>query len=128
MFDVKPDRHRHMLRIKLSGFWDGDVMRDYMCVLDSGMEELQRSGGCRSILIDMIDFAIQPKEIAEEDAANLRVVSRRGGTRVALVMQSALSKLQAARVASDTGHRTFSTEAEAVNWLLEGDDGQSAAH
>lgn len=118
MFAVKPDFGRRLLHVTLRGFWDARVMADYMKNVRSALGELRRTGGCKYVLIDMVDFPIQSKAIAEGHAENLRAVKRAGDARVALVMQSALSKLQAARVASDTGHRTFGTEAEALSWLL----------
>jgi hypothetical protein len=127
MFEVVADHDLRLLRITMRGFWNEQIMADYMRVVRRETGELLRTGGCRYILIDMVDFAIQAKEIAEGHANNLKIVRERGGTRVALVMQSALSKLQAARVAADTGHRTFSTEAEAMEWLLSDRDPDAAA-
>ncbi|RYY41921.1 MAG: hypothetical protein EOP59_11190, partial [Sphingomonadales bacterium] len=73
-FVILPDRDRKLLRISLRGFWDDAVMADYMTAVRVGMRDLQQSGGCCGILIDMIDFAIQPKNIAEGHAENLRRV------------------------------------------------------
>ena len=118
MFEVTPDRDLRMLRIALRGFWTRETMSDYLKVVRDGMASLQRSGGCKYILIDMTQLPIQSQEIAEAHAAQLRVVKQMGGIRVALIMQSALSKLQAARVAADTGQKTFDTEEAAQDGLL----------
>lgn len=117
MFEVKTDHGARLMRITLRGFWTAGTMAAYSKVVRDAMADLQRTGGCKSILINMVDFPIQSREIAEGHAENLRRVKERGGIRVALVMQSALSKLQTARVAADTGHLTFDTEADAVAWL-----------
>jgi serine/threonine-protein kinase len=118
MFEVAPDHHLRMLRIALRGFWDNATMADYMKVVREAIGGLQRVGGCRYILIDMTGYPIQSQEIAEGHAAALRIVTQAGDIRVALVMQSALSKLQASRVAADTGQRMFDTENAAQEWLL----------
>lgn len=118
MFDVVPDHDLRMLRLKLRGFWDDGTMVRYLNAIRGAMADLQRTGGCKSILIDMSDFPIQSKAVAEGHARQLHYVRDRGGIRVAFVMQSALSKLQAARVASDTGNSTFDTEQAALDWLL----------
>lgn len=118
MFEVIADHRQRLLHITMRGFWDAETMKAYMRCVRQKMAELQQTGPCKYILIDMVDFAIQSKDIAEGHAENLRVVKKRGEARVALVIQSALSKLQTARVASDTGHSTFKTEAEARAWLL----------
>jgi hypothetical protein len=118
MFDVTPDFELRMLRITLRGFWTAETFASYMPVVRRARGELERSGGCRSILIDMVDFPIQAKEIAQAHAENLRLVRQTSDARVALVLQGALSKLQAARVASDTGYPAFRTKGEAMAWLL----------
>jgi hypothetical protein len=118
MFEVTADPKRQLLRIVMRGFWDAETITAYSAAMRRTMGDLQRTAGCRRILIDMVDFAIQSKEVAAGHAAYLRAVRDRSEARVALVMQSALSRLQAARVASDTGHSTFATEAEALAWLM----------
>lgn len=117
-FDVREEPGRRLLHVVLRGFWDGGVMDEYMEKVRAAIGKLRRTGGCRYVLIDMVDFPIQSKAIAEGHAENLRALKRVGDARVALVMQSALSRLQAARVASDTGQRCFGTEAEARAWLF----------
>ncbi|MEG3089208.1 hypothetical protein [Sphingomonas sp. PB4P5] len=119
MFEVTIDGRRKLLHIVMQGFWNDDTMARYSEIVVQKSSELRRAEGCKRILINMSDFPIQSKKIAEGHAAFLRTVRDRGEARVALVMQSALSKLQAARVASDTGHSTFADEAEALAWLME---------
>lgn len=121
MFDITTDHERHLLRIALRGFWDDTIMASYMAEVREKGAELERTGGCKYILINMVDYEIQSKEVAEAHAENLRRVKKAGVARVALVMQSALSRLQAARVAVDTGHQAFDTEDEALEWLLASD-------
>lgn len=119
MFEITADQDRQLLWIRMWGFWDAEMMSVYLQEVRRKLRHLQTSKGCRSILIDMTDYPIQSRDVAEGHAANLRVVRDRGEARVALVMQSALSKLQAARVAHDTGHATFPTEQDALAWLME---------
>lgn len=117
MFELTADHQLRMLRIVLRGFWTEADMARYDFEVGRSMAELRNSGGCRSILIDMVDFPIQTQAIAEAHAAKLRMVKQTTDIRVALIMPSALSRIQAARVASDTGHKTFGTEGEAMAWL-----------
>lgn len=121
MFDVSADHQQHLLRITLRGFWDKATMTAYSRAVRKTLAELQNREGCRRILINMLDYPIQSKEVAEGHAANLHVVKARGEAWVALVMQSGRSKLQAARIAQDTGFPTFSSEAEALGWLASRD-------
>jgi hypothetical protein len=118
MYAIVADQELRMLRIVLRGFWTAEVMARYLSEVRRAMGSLVQTGGCKYVLIDMLDFPIQSKEIAEAHANALRAVKQTGDTRVALILQSALSRLQAARVATDTGHQSFASEAEAMAWLL----------
>jgi hypothetical protein len=116
-FDIATDDDLKLLRVTLRGFWDGATMADYMQCIRAAMADLQRIGGCELILINMSDYPIQTKDVADGHAANLHAVKKLGAAKVALVMQSGLSKLQARRVVEDTGHRAFNSEEEALAWL-----------
>ncbi len=118
MFEITTDPPRRFLRIAMRGFWDAGTMTAYSKAVRTALGTLQQGGGCGFILIDMLDYPIQSKAVAEGHADNLRIVKARGAARVALVMQSALSRLQAARVAADTGHATFPSEDAALAWLF----------
>lgn len=118
MFEVTADPDLRMLRLTMRGFWDDSTMAAYLKAMRKAMGDLLRGGGCRYLLIDMTDYPIQSKQIAESHGEQLRATKQVEGMRVALVMQSALSKLQAKRVAADTGHRTFESEEAALAWLL----------
>ena len=118
MFEVVPDVAAHLLSIRVHGFWDGATMAAYQKVLGEAVAKLQRTGGCNYILVDMTGYPIQPKQIAEAHGAILRASRKMEGTRVALVMQSALSRLQANRLAADTGHEIFPTPEAAMAWLM----------
>lgn len=127
MFAIETDASRNLLSIIMRDFWTAQVMAEYNVAVRHAIGDLRRRGGMIHVLIDMRDFAIQSAEIAEGHAANLRAVARSGDARVALVMQSALSKLQAARVAHDTGHATFATIEAAMAWLYAPDEASTSA-
>lgn len=128
MFDVTPDHDLRMLRLAVHGFWDQSVMAAYVAEVRRAMADLRRTGGCRYILVDMSGYPIQPKEIAEAHGALLRSSRNMDGIRVALVMQSVLSRLQANRLAAEAGHEIFDSREEAEAWLFAGgSEGTSSA-
>ena len=127
MYRIEQDRARHLLRITLVGFWDEGTMAAYDRQVRQDMAAMKSQGGCQRVLIDMTDFAIQKRAIAEGHAANLRAV-KGAAMRVALVVPGALSKLQVARVASDTGHPVFDDEGDAMAWLMAASDRGATAH
>jgi len=127
MFAIETDPDRNLLAITMRDFWTTQIMAEYNGAVRKAIAELRRGGGMIHVLIDMRDFGIQSAEIAEGHADNLRAVARVGDARVALVMQSALSKLQAARVAHDTGHATFASTDAALAWLYAADGAATPA-
>lgn len=118
MFEVVADRDLRLLSVSMHGFWDDATMTAYRQTLRATMDRLQRDVGCARILIDMTGYPIQPKQIAEGHGALLRGTAQLPGLRVALVMQSALSKIQATRLAANIDHRKFDTREAALEWLL----------
>jgi len=117
-FDVTPDFTAQLLSIRMRGFWDDATMAAYLKAVNAAAAMLHRAGGCKFILVNMSGYPIQTRHIAEGHGALLRSSRKMPGTRVALVMQSALSKLQASRLAADSGHEIFPSEEAAMDWLM----------
>lgn len=118
MFTVTIEPAHQLMRIEVRGFWTPDTMRAYVGELGTKAGALGLSGGCRRILVDMSDYPIQAQAIAE---AHVRIIGHgktEMGAITAVVMTSALSKLQAKRMAKLAGHELFDDEPAAREWLL----------
>jgi len=121
VYDVEIDPARKLLIIRLAGFWTPETMKAYQAEVRRKASALHRAGGCERILVDMSDYPIQSAEIAEGHASALRHAADTLCAKAAIVMTSALSKLQASRVATSTGHRFFTDETLAFAWLADGE-------
>ncbi len=120
MFDVAIDRNRHLMTIRVSGFWDAGTFRTYAAATAAKAKELHRGGGFAALLIDMSDYPLQAKEIADRHGVLLTGAKQHYGCRVALVMRSALSRLQATRVAKLTGSELYDSIEAAMTALAAG--------
>jgi hypothetical protein len=118
MFTVTIEPPHQLMRIEVQGFWQRDTMRAYLAELGRQVDALAAYGGCRRILVNMSDYPIQSAEIAQGHA---RIVAH-GKTEMkaatAVVMKSALSKLQAKRMANLAGQELFDDEPAARRWIL----------
>ena len=118
MFTVTIDPAYRLMRIEVHGFWTLDTMRAYVAELSGKARALEERGGRRRILVDMSDYPIQSQAIAEAHASIINHGKTEMGAVTAVVMKSALSKLQAKRMARLAGHELFDDEPAAREWLL----------
>lgn len=118
MFEFEVDQSRLFLRIKLVGYWESTIWQQYKPAVQAAFEALEPMGGCRAMLIDLSVYPIQTQEIATAHQRVLETTRRTQPTRIAILAQSSLSKLQARRVAGNTGHSIFDTESAAMEWLF----------
>lgn len=93
-------------------------MPRYIAALGEQAEALVPYGGCRRILVDMSDYPIQSQAVAEGHVRIIAHGKNKMRAHTAVVMTSALSKLQAKRMANLAGHELFDDEASARAWLL----------
>lgn len=118
MFDIGIDPVRKLMTVKVAGFWDQRTFKSYAAEAAARSEELRRSGGFNYLLIDMSYFPVQAAAVAEMHGSLLRAAQEGYGVKAAVVMRSALSRLQAARVAKLTGNELFDDADTALVALL----------
>lgn len=119
MYNISIDRTRHLMMVAVSGFWTEDTFKAYANEAARRSDELSRSGGFKSLLIDMSEFPLQAKAIADLHGELLLTAQQRYGVAAAVVMRSALSRLQAARVAKLTGNDLFDDVGGALAALMQ---------
>lgn len=107
MYTISVDPTGALMTVRMSGFWDEKTFRAYAAEVAGCTKRLLATGRFRSLLIDMSDFPIQSQAQAEMHGKLLRAGQERHGFRTAIVMRSALSRLQASRVARLTGSQLF---------------------
>jgi hypothetical protein len=119
MYAVSIHPEHQLMKIRVEGFWSMDTMTEYAAELRRASTALvAKSGACRRILVDMSAYPIQSSDVAAGHAAALDYASSRLGAAAALVLPSALSRMQAGRVVRSQGHQIFADEKSALNWLL----------
>lgn len=118
MYALTIEPARDLMRIKVAGFRSAAVMTAYIAEERRQVEALGRSGGCQRILVDMSQYPIQASEIAEAHAKIIARGKKVMKARTAVVMTSALSRMQAMRVTDLAAAELFDDELSARRWLL----------
>lgn len=116
MYHLEYDRSAHLLTSTQKGVLTTELATAYALDLQREMMAgLARSPDLR-ILIDASESQVQP-------GASFAALSRLGGVfpnppRTAVVVSSALAKMQAVRGILSPSVQTFTTKAEALDWLM----------
>lgn len=103
--------------IKLRGFWDEMILARFATEVRSLVRHLADNGcaaGTQTTLIDLSDHVVQSQQTLLGLAAMAADPSI-GSRKIAVLLSSAMVKMQARRVAPTYG--LFATRAEALAWL-----------
>lgn len=118
MYTVTVEPEHHLMRIEVVDFWPVSIIPHYVAELNRQIGALELSGGCQRILVDMTRYPIQSQAVAKAHAKIIAYGRNDLKALTAVVMTSALSKLQAKRMANLAGHELFEDEESARAWLL----------
>jgi serine/threonine protein kinase len=119
-FQITSDLSRCILKLRVWGFWTIDEAKAYWNEFQNKARPLLDKPWY--VLADIADFPPQKAEVNELLEKPMVFARERGMVRAAnLVTSSALSKMLISRLSTGTGlsHSFFSSEAEALEWLLQ---------
>ncbi len=120
-YSITVDMERHLVRLKLSGFWDLETYERYTCELDdmtTKAANADRSAQNLRVLVDLRDHGLQSREVATAIHENLKKAAYSAQRHAVLISASFLHKTQAQRVSAPMKAQFFCDEEEAVMWLL----------
>lgn len=117
-FEVSADTARHLLSIRMRGFWDMATFDAFALKFEAALHMLHRTGGCALALVDGREFAVQSKEVLAAFGAVMAKNAPYLAKRTASVVPTELNRMQAARVAETLSRRDFTTVEAAEAWLF----------
>ena len=115
---IDAEAGERLLRMKLIGLWTVDDLRSFDDARTSRLRALGWSSGSFVSLLDLRQHGVQSQAVTAQARANFQekpIVPRRH----AIVIASALNRLQAKRLAAPVNERLFDDEAGALAWLRE---------
>ena len=98
------------------------ILEQFKVRVEAEQEAIRRTGLRPLFLIDVRQHGVQGRDVVEGLQAFARSASSRA-TKTAVVVESALYRLQAARIGSEPDHAIFRSDAEARRWLLASEAG-----
>lgn len=110
------DTGRGIIRHRNIGFWTADEVESFFPIFRDLAAECRRRFGRVLMLCDLVDAPVQGKSIAEALAGLGSVFGP--GDKVAVSVTSAVARMQMRRVGSADGMTYFTSDAEAVAWLV----------
>lgn len=116
-YHIEPDVPGKFLRIVMAGDWNPDITARFADDVAQTLRTMLATGlrhGELRTLIDMREKHVLPQTVAAEFAKMVRPDSP--SKRIALIVSSAIHRLQAKRIA-DARQSIFDSEEAALDWL-----------
>lgn len=116
VYEIAIDRSRRLVRVVFGGaFWDAPLFERYRADCLAAVVDLHCSPGEHMFLIDLTTAVVQSQEVV---AAIQAFTARATARRIAFVVGTGLTGLQAKRLQVRDGVRVFADIHEAEGWLL----------
>lgn len=116
-FSVEVDDQRGELHFKTSGLFDAESMTAFLADASRKVGPVLAAKGKMRALGDLTEFVTQTREIGETMAKTLANAEQDGIERTAIIINSAILKMQYQRVSEGRHVEIFSNREEALRWL-----------
>jgi hypothetical protein len=118
-FEIIVDKHAGLVSTVLRGFWTMDDLNAFGAGMYVAVQSVAARHPVFALISDSTDFKVQSTEVSEGFAQMMDMGNRSHAGPAAIVVGSALNKLQAERVFTDPRVRIFIDKAEARRWIDE---------
>jgi hypothetical protein len=111
--------------LQLSGFWDEAVVESYDVAMVAAQQSFKSATiafGGYSVLVDIRQVSVLTKVVGEKLQINIQKYSRDSRNWVVLIEKVGLLSVQGKRIAPNA--HFFTSEAEAIDWILNDHRGQ----
>jgi len=116
-FSVRCDRSQRHLFTSVAGFWDKAVARRLYDATADAVSGVNAQSIAFTALADMRNALVQSSDVAPVNQMLIDFLIGSAMTRCAMIVPSALVKLQLRRQIQDDRFRWFETDREALAWL-----------
>jgi hypothetical protein len=116
-YSIEFDDGKRLLRATLSGFWDAPTMQRFAHDIASARDAILKRYSRYDTLFHASGLTVQTPEIAEGFRRMQDAGRGINPGRVAVVLESALARLQAKRAVVDSRVAVFESEDSALAWL-----------
>ncbi|WP_156358368.1 hypothetical protein [Sphingobium sp. Leaf26] len=114
-FDIVPDPRHNMMRVRMTGFFDQEQVRQFAAAYRSALAGLTSPG--HLTLVDITAMKIQAQDVVAAFSGLLAAPDVRS-RKLAFLCGSTLARLQAQRLTDRDGVCFFEDPVAAERWLL----------
>ncbi len=118
-FTITPDRDRHILRLKVWGFWSNEDAEAFKNQFREKAKVFRNEPWY--VLADIVDWSVQAPEVQAIVQQSMVYARNNGMEKAANIVSKALGKMQIKRMSESSAlyFGYFDSEEKALAWLLE---------
>ena len=110
-----------VIRVVTREFWNVATLGRFRAAVAASKHQLAKAGRTPLLLIDTRQQGVQGQEVVQ-GLRDFASSAEGSSTKTAVVVGSALYRLQTSRIRSAAHHRVFEGERDAADWLVEGSE------
>jgi hypothetical protein len=127
MYSIELDLDRNLVRAELEGFWTSSDFENFIADEHIAVSKLRCPVGKHILLCDLSKLNVVGQDVVPHIIADMNSQGLRDAAWIAIVIQSALLKIQMQRLITRPNMAIFDTALQAEEWLLsESGYGQTA--
>jgi hypothetical protein len=118
MYSIEVDLDRNLVRAELEGFWTSGDFEKFMADEHAAVAKLRCPIGKHILLCDLSKLNVVAQDIVPHIVADMNSQGSRDAAWIAIVIQSALLKIQMQRLIARPNMMIFDSALQAEDWLL----------
>ncbi len=118
MYEISLDKDRKLLRVVMTGLWDIQTLDRFEVEREAAVRGAGWRSGEYGYLLDLRGHPVQPRDVSAKGGEYYRTFQPRP-RKLALIITSALARMQVTRVIKGMQERFFDNEEAALAWLAE---------
>ena len=125
MYDIMVESENNLIIVALEGFWSESDFERFIADQHAAHSQLKCPIGKHLLLCDLTKLNVSTSNVAERSAVDLNSEGPRDAQRVAIVISSALLKLQMLRLLTRANAKIFDDISSAREWLFSSEGDQT---
>jgi hypothetical protein len=118
MYKITVDIENNLVELELEGFWTESEFETFIAEQHTALNKLHCRVGRHLLLCDLTSLNVVAQDVAARVTTDLNSQGPRDAEWIAIVISSALLKLQMQRLLTRSNAQIFDDVAKAREWLL----------
>ena len=118
MYNIEVDVDRNLIITDLEGFWTSDDFQNFIADERAALSKLRCAVGKHILLCNLSKLNVVAQDVVSHIVAELNSQGPRDAAWIAIVIHSALLRMQIQRLITRSNIEIFDETAKAEEWLL----------